>query len=129
MKEINWDRSNTLANIIDARIGRCKTNVIRAFLDYRNDLPKDAVLIEGLYLIGGQPFGHAWIETREYIIDPTLILEENESLKETVKYDKVIDWEETQIRREYSDQQITPDTEILVNIDFDDPDIKEELDY
>ena len=127
MKEIGWDSSYKLATIIDARIGECKTNVIRAFLDYRNMLPGDAVIVEGLHLIGGQVYGHAWIETPEYIIDPTIVCEENESLKETVKYDKVRELEENLVRKEYSEQTRTPGTRILVNIDYDDPDIQRRI--
>jgi len=64
--------SKLLAELVDAREGRCFANCARAFLYFREKLPADAEYVEGFWMVGGQSEPHAWIETEEAIIDPTL---------------------------------------------------------
>jgi hypothetical protein len=76
-KYIDWVVSRTIADAVDARMGECLANVVRAFFDYCDILPEDAVLVEGIYGYGGQHNPHTWIETANSIIELSLVHETN----------------------------------------------------
>lgn len=72
MKDIDFSASKRVAKLVNAEIGKCATNVATAFLKAREILPNQSQYVEGVLMIGGQSNLHAWIETEDTIIDPTL---------------------------------------------------------
>jgi hypothetical protein len=72
VKDIDFNRSKRVAVLVGAEFGKCATNVATAFLEAREELPNQLQYVEGLLMIGGQANLHAWIETDDTIIDPTL---------------------------------------------------------
>lgn len=121
IKNIDWSTSEKVAIIIDARLGECVANVVRAFLDFRNCLPKDAVYVEGLWKKGGQLGPHTWIETNNNIIDPTLVCETNRNLRESAVHYPMKMCSEDQVRRRYGDQPRGPGVRLEMELDWDDP--------
>ena len=73
MKTVDMDASKRVAELVCAQVGRCVSNVVRAFLYFRDALPENIMYVEGLWTVGGQTDIHVWIESDEAIIDPTLI--------------------------------------------------------
>lgn len=71
-KPIDWQASLRVGRVVGAEIGECARNAARAFLRPRT-LPIGAEYVEGAWMVTeGNPDAHVWIETRTYIIDPTL---------------------------------------------------------
>ena len=121
MKGIDWDRSKYIADVIDARQGECVANSVRAFLDYRDILPEDAVYVEGLYVYGGQSGPHAWIETNNAIIELSLVRETNIMLRETATHHKILTRSEDEIKKEYGSEPRSPGVRLMIIIAWDDP--------
>jgi hypothetical protein len=72
MKRIDWDISIRMGNLVNAQQGMCVDNVARTIRLAGHELPQKARYVEGIWYLGGQIFQHAWIETDDSIIDPTL---------------------------------------------------------
>jgi len=125
MKEIDWVMSKRIADIVDARVGECVTNVLRAFLDHPDILPKDAVFVEGLYVLGGQEGLHAWIETTDSIIDPTIVNETKGILSERIQHHKVHSRDKNEILELYGDEPREPGNGLQMKLTWDDPRIDE----
>jgi hypothetical protein len=80
MKKIDFLLSGRIATIVGAERGMCHTNVPLAFLRARAELPDQIEYVEGLWRVDGQVVFHAWIETDDFIIDPTLAVTSMPSL-------------------------------------------------
>jgi hypothetical protein len=120
-KTIDWVKSNLIADIIDARLSECVANVTRAFLDFRHILPKNAFYVEGLYWYGGQLFLHTWIETANHIIDPTIIREMNDELRETIRHYKILRRTESEIHRVYGSVDRAPGHRLNMKLTHNNP--------
>jgi hypothetical protein len=121
MKKVDWSTSTKVADIVDSQIGECVANVARAMLDFRNILPEDAVYVEGLWKIGGQLACHAWIDTSDSIIDPTLVRETNHQLRETVEHYPIQTYSTDQLRRRFGNRPRGPGVRLKMELDWDDP--------
>lgn len=121
MNSVDWATSKIIADIVDARISECVANVVRAFLDYRNILPEDAIHVEGLYWYGGQIGLHTWIETKNYIIELSLVRETNRELRETIRHYKILTRDENEIKKLYGDKPRAPGDSLIMELNWDDP--------
>jgi hypothetical protein len=122
-KNIDWVASKTIADAVDARVDECLANVVRAFLDYRSILPKDAVHVEGIYAYGGQFSLHTWIETLDSIIELALVRDTNKVLRESVQHFPILVRGETEIRELYGDKPRVPGVRLIMELDYDDPEV------
>ncbi len=120
-KEVDWRTSENVAQIIDAGVGECVANVLRAFLDHRNLLPEDSDFVEGLYLLDGQLWLHIWIEATDFIIDPTLVRQPKSLLRERILHYKILTRNEDEITRLYGGIDRTPGKRLIMNLDWSDP--------
>ena len=123
-KPVDWDSSHRLACTIDARMGECVANVARAFLDFPGFLPADAQPVQGYWMIGGQLGLHAWIETSETIIDPTLAAEKNPALRSTSRHHPILRFTREQLRAHYGGVDRSPGTRLEFIVSEDDPEVK-----
>ena len=119
-KSIDWVVSKIIADVVDAQIGECLANVVRAFLDYRDILPKDAVHVEGIYDYGGQFNPHTWIETTNSIIELSLVRDANKALRESVRYFPILTRDKSEIKKLYGDKPREPGGRFIMTLDFDD---------
>jgi hypothetical protein len=128
MKNIDWIASKTIADAVDARIGECLANVVRAFLDHRDILPEDAVHVEGIYAYGGQFNLHTWIETANSIIELSLVRDTNKALRESVRHFPILTRDESEIKKLYGDKPRAPGVRLIMDLNFDDPRVVRLLD-
>lgn len=72
-KPINWDISHKVAAMVGAKVAHCAENASRALLNHESELPSGTRYVEGAWLpnpnLDAEP--HAWLETPDYMIDPT----------------------------------------------------------
>jgi len=73
VKIVNRQLSEKIRKLVKAEEGKCAASVSVAFSDHREALPEDAVYVEGIWMVDGQPGIHAWIEAGNQIIDPTFM--------------------------------------------------------
>ena len=73
LKSVDLTASERIADLVGAQEGRCVANVLVAILYHREALPENIRYVEGLWMVSGQTDIHAWIETEDTIIDPTLV--------------------------------------------------------
>ncbi|MBK9928169.1 MAG: hypothetical protein IPP66_23115 [Anaerolineales bacterium] len=119
-KKVDWILSKRIAEILDARLGECLANAVRAFLDYPEILPPDAIFIEGVYNYGGQFSPHTWLETTNNIIELSLIYDTNLALRNHVQYYPIQSRDKTEIKKIYGDKPRQPGSSLMMKIDFDD---------
>ena len=127
-KKVDWVTSRRISDIIDARLGECLVNAVRAFLDYPEILPPDAVLIEGIYNYGGQFNPHTWIETTDSIIELSLVHDTNPALRDHVRYYPIQPRDIDEIKKLYGDKPRVPGSRLIMKIDFDDQRVIDLLD-
>ena len=120
-KKVDWDTSKIISDAIDGRLGECLANAVRTFVDHREVLPADAVLIEGIYYHGGQPHLHTWIETSSSIIDLSLVHDTSLTLYGPVQYYPIQPRSESEINSLYGDEPHEPGVCLIMNLGFDDP--------
>ena len=120
-ENVDWVASGRISNIIDARLGECLTNAVRAFLDFPESLPSDATFIEGFYIYGGQFMAHTWIETSNKIIDLSLVNDLNTDLRNNVKYYPIQQRSIYEIQKLYGDRPRKPGERMLMKLGRDDP--------
>ena len=115
MKQVDWEESKNISQLIDAREYCCVTNIARAFLRFKNDIPHDAVYTEGFRMDGGQRGKHTWIETANSIIDPTLVCETRNQSKKNTTHHPVKELSESEIRSRFQNQSIEPGVEVFMD--------------
>ena len=125
VKEIDWETSESIATVVGARVGECVANVLRAFLDHPDILPKDSVFVEGLYRLGGQLGLHTWIETAVSVIDPTIVRQPNYLLHERIAHYKIIVRTDDEIMRLYGSADRAPRTALRMKLSWSDPGVDE----
>ena len=127
-KKVDWVASKRLSDIIDARLGECLANVVRAFLDFPESLPSDATFIEGIHNYGGQFTSHTWIETADNIIELSLVHDTNLSLRDHVEYYPIQQQDKEDIHKLYGDKPHEPGTRLIMTVGYDDPRVVKLLD-
>ncbi len=124
---VDWEASKKIAKLVDAEIGTCVVNAARAFRYFRSDLPEDAVYVEGLWKVGGQPHFHTWIEASDAIIDPTLVCEPNSTLRETTTHHPINRLGEDQVAARFEGESLDPGHRLEMELSWDDPRVDELL--
>lgn len=126
-KKVDWVTSKIISAAIDGQLGECLANAVRAFIDHREALPADAVLVEGIYYHGGQPHLHTWIETSSNIIELSLVHDTSLALYGPVQYYPIQPHSESEINNLYGDRPHEPGVRLMMKLDFDDPRVIELL--
>lgn len=121
MKRIDWQESKIVKEAVDAQVGECVANNVRAFLRSRHLILRNAEYVEGLWLIGGQLGIHAWIETPNSIIDPTLLCWKNASLRNSAKHYAIQSLSGDEVIEKYKDQSIEAGGVLQVDLSWADP--------
>ena len=119
--QLQDDRYEVISNIVDGRLDECLANAVRAFIDHRDALPADAVLVEGVYYHGGQPHLHTWIETSNSIIELSLVHNKSLALYGPVQHYPIQPRSESEINRLYGDEPHEPGVSLIMKLDWDDP--------
>jgi hypothetical protein len=121
IKKVDWVASRRISDMIDARLGECLANVVRAFLDFPESLPSDAAFIEGIHNYGGQFSPHTWIETADKIIELSLVHDKNPALRDHVEYFPIQQRDKEEIHKLYGDKPHEPGTRLIMIVGYDDP--------
>ena len=126
-KKVNWQLSEKIRKLVKAEDGMCALNVSRAFIDHREDLPEDAVYVEGIWMVGGQPDLHAWIEDDDQIIDPTYVFIERYLRDEGVKHCPIFRLSWGEAHEHYRNQIVEPGKKLALMLTWDNPKVKKVL--
>jgi hypothetical protein len=121
MKQLDLDKSKKIALIINAEVGKCASNVATAFLEARADLQSCPRYIEGLWMIGGQPNLHAWIETDDVIIDPTFAVLTVSISREEAKYCSLLSYSEDEFLDRLEKVSFTIGSNLELVLNWEDP--------
>jgi hypothetical protein len=97
--------------------------VVRAFLEHRDQLPEDAVHVEGLCFVGGQPSLHTWTETDNDIIEVTI----DERWWDVAQYFPIRQRHENELEERYG-ERLRKDAAITMDLDWDDARVQAVLD-
>lgn len=127
MKDIDFNRSKRVAVLVGTEVGKCATNVATAFLEAREELPNQLQYVEGLLMIGRQANLHAWIETDDTIIDPTLAVWPETWLQERTGDDHypILQYSADEFLNRLKEEAFTPRTRRELMLAEDDPRVKE----
>ena len=128
MSQLNWQLSERVAELVSAELGSCVANVARAFRCFRSELPAKAAIVQGIWMIGGQPGLHVWIEAGEMIIDPTLVCESNTALRQTATHHPIDRFTEAEFAARHKYEVIAPGARLEMDLSWDDPRVEELLD-
>jgi hypothetical protein len=121
MKDIDFDTSNRIATLVGAEVGLCATNVAIAFLQAKAEMPDQSQYIEGLWWIGGQVVLHAWIETDDSIIDPTLAVSSKSLLREKIGHYPIERYSEDEFLKHLREEAFTLRSRRELGLTWDDP--------
>ena len=120
-KNVDWFRSKNISDSINGQLGECLANAVRAFIDYPEILPTDAVLVEGIYYHGGQPHLHTWIETSNSIIELSLVHDKSRDLYGPLDYYPIQPRSQSEIISLYGNESHEPGARLMMKLNFDDP--------
>ena len=126
-KKVDWVTSKIISDVINGQPDECLANAVRAFIDHREVLPADAVLVEGIYYHGGQPHLHTWIETSNSIIELSLVHNTSLALYGPVQYYPIQPRIESEINSLYGNEPHEPGVRLIMRLNFDDPRVIELL--
>lgn len=121
MKNLDLDQSKKIALLVNAEVGKCASNVATAFLQARADLYGCPHYVEGLWIIGGQNYLHAWIETNDVIIDPTFAVLTGSMSREEVKYCRILSYSEDEFLDRLRKVSFTIGAKLELVLNRDDP--------
>ena len=127
MKPLDLQLSEKIGKLVKAEEGKCAESVSRAFIDHQEDLPKDAVYVEGIWMVGGQPEVHAWIEDDDHIIDPSYFCTPQYLLNEGVNYCPAKYWSWNEVYEHYQSQNPSPGKKLNLILGRDNPDMKKAI--
>ena len=99
----------------------CVANVAKAFVFYGQQVPADAEYVEGLWLVGGQVDIHAWIETQDRILDPTMMRLADWLHREGVPHFPILRQSRHEVMRRFKQLSFDSTDRLDLILNWDDP--------
>jgi len=99
----------------------CVANVAKTFVHFGQQVPADAEYVEGLWIASGQVDIHAWIETEDRILDPTLMRLAERVHRECVPHFPILRRSRQEVLDRFVDLSLKSTQCLDLILDWDDP--------